>query len=125
MSEEIEGLNFALFCSEVLEMLKQHFGYTPEEANPRSDSEPPVNHLVLSFFAIKLDKIEATGKMKTIETIATVTDDNRLIAKVTPDISPGEHKVVLVIDEQPTEARMRPVADFPVIGVGAWLAISH
>ncbi|MEL7039608.1 MAG: hypothetical protein AAFO04_28955 [Cyanobacteria bacterium J06592_8] len=37
--------------------------------------------------------------MKTIEAIATVTSDGQLILQVPPDIRPGEHPIVLVIDE--------------------------
>ncbi len=37
--------------------------------------------------------------MKTIETIANVTQDGKLIAAVPPDILPGNHVVVLVIDD--------------------------
>ena len=58
--------------------------------------------------------------MKTIDTTATVTDDNTLTVKVTPDISPGQHRVVLVIDERPAPTRMRPLSSFPVISVGEW-----
>lgn len=58
--------------------------------------------------------------MKTIETTATVTDDNTLIVKVTPDISPGEHRVVLVIDESPTAKQSRPPLEFPVDHYGPW-----
>lgn len=36
--------------------------------------------------------------MRTIETTATVTEEGTLTARVPPDISPGEHRVVLVID---------------------------
>lgn len=58
--------------------------------------------------------------MKTIDTTATVTTNNTLIAKVTSDISPGEHRVVLVIDEQIAATRTRTLGPFPVISVGEW-----
>ncbi len=62
------------------------------------------------------------GRMKTIETIATVTEDNKLIADVTPDISPGEHRVVLVIEENSTSKKSRPPLSFPVDHYGPWPA---
>jgi hypothetical protein len=58
--------------------------------------------------------------MKTIDTTATVTEDNTLIAKVTSDISPGEHRVVLVIDENPAPKRSRQPLKFPADHYGAW-----
>jgi hypothetical protein len=39
--------------------------------------------------------------MKTIETIANVSPDGKLTVQLPPDVPPGEHKVVLVIDETP------------------------
>ena len=58
--------------------------------------------------------------MKTIETNATVTTDGRLIAKIPPNILPGEHRVVVVIDEQPLTMKKRPSLDFPVDNYGPW-----
>ncbi|XGV94475.1 MAG: hypothetical protein ACAF41_17175 [Leptolyngbya sp. BL-A-14] len=39
--------------------------------------------------------------MRTIETTATITEDGQLILQVPPDLAPGQHRVVVVIDEQP------------------------
>ncbi|MGH8001914.1 MAG: hypothetical protein ACREPR_21420 [Brasilonema sp.] len=39
--------------------------------------------------------------MKTIETIATVTADGKMTLQLPPDIPAGEHKVVVIIAEQP------------------------
>ncbi len=39
--------------------------------------------------------------MKAIETIATVTKDGQITLQLPADIPEGEHKVVIVIDEQP------------------------
>lgn len=58
--------------------------------------------------------------MKTIETTATVTSDSTLIIRVTPDIKPGEHRVVLVIDERLTAEQARPPLKFPVDHYGPW-----
>lgn len=41
--------------------------------------------------------------MRTIQTIATVTEDGKLIVQIPADIAPGEHQIVLVIDETPVE----------------------
>ncbi len=60
--------------------------------------------------------------MKTITTRATVAGDGTLTVRLPPDIRPGEHRVVLVIDEQP-EAKVEPESlDMPVIRVGTWPA---
>ena len=40
--------------------------------------------------------------MRTIETTVTVTPDGRLLANVPTDLAPGEHRVVLVIEEHAT-----------------------
>lgn len=37
--------------------------------------------------------------MKTIETTATVNSDGTMTLQAPPDVAPGEHRVVLVIDE--------------------------
>jgi hypothetical protein len=38
--------------------------------------------------------------MRTIETTATITPDGQLILQIPADISPGKHRIVLVIEEQ-------------------------
>lgn len=40
--------------------------------------------------------------MRTIETIATVTTEHTVSLIVPPDISPGEHRVVVVLERIPT-----------------------
>jgi hypothetical protein len=37
--------------------------------------------------------------MKTIETTGVVTDDHRLALQLPEDVTPGEHRIVLLIDE--------------------------
>jgi len=39
--------------------------------------------------------------MKTIEITATVTAERTLIVPLPLDLSPGEHRIVVVIDEKP------------------------
>jgi hypothetical protein len=58
--------------------------------------------------------------MRTIETIATVTNDGKLTIQIPSDIVPGEHKVVVVIEEQPRKKEKQPLADFPVRDYGPW-----
>lgn len=65
--------------------------------------------------------------MKTIEITATVTEDGKLTVQLPSDIPPGEHQIVLVIDEKPvpeksSTQKKRPPLDFPVIHVGSWPA---
>jgi hypothetical protein len=56
--------------------------------------------------------------MRTIETTATVTKDGKMTIQIPPDIEPGEHKVVLVIEEQLVKKETRP----PLICLSATLA---
>jgi hypothetical protein len=58
--------------------------------------------------------------MRTIETVVTVEPDGKLVLQLPPGIAPGEHRIVLVIEEQPVLVEKRPVIDFPVIDVGEW-----
>jgi hypothetical protein len=58
--------------------------------------------------------------MRTIETTATVAPDGTLTVQVPPDVAPGTHQIVLVIDDWPREARESQLGAFPVISVGAW-----
>lgn len=57
--------------------------------------------------------------MKTIETVAKVDNNGILTAQVPPEIPPGEHKVVLVMEISQPEKK-RPPLDFPVHSVGSW-----
>ncbi len=61
--------------------------------------------------------------MKSIETIATVTKDGKMTAQLPPDISEGEHQVVIVIDEKPLVEKAkskekRPPLQFSAYPVG-------
>lgn len=60
--------------------------------------------------------------MRTIETTATITAEGTLTVQVPPDILPGPHHVVVLIDDQPGMPEARQRYDFPVIHVGAWPA---
>ena len=53
--------------------------------------------------------------MKMIETIAIVGDDRKLTVQLPPDVAPGPHQVVVVVDGPPSQ---RPhswtMADWPM-----------
>ena len=66
-------------------------------------------------------------KMKTIETTATVLPGGKVTVQLPADIPPGEHQIVLVIDElSPSEKQVnkkeRPPLNFPVDSYGSWPA---
>ena len=56
--------------------------------------------------------------MRTIEATATIRPDRTLTVQVPPDIAPGEHHIVVVIDEQPTVPAPRPPLQFAAYPVG-------
>lgn len=58
--------------------------------------------------------------MRTLETTATVAPDGILTVRVPPDVTPGTHRIVLVIGDGSREARESQPGAFPVISVGAW-----
>lgn len=43
--------------------------------------------------------------MRTIETTARVSEDGTLTARVPPDVTPGEHQVVVVLKERAANGR--------------------
>ena len=47
--------------------------------------------------------------MKTIQTTAVVGSDHRLTAQVPDDVPPGEHRVVVVIEERRPVDRTQPL----------------
>lgn len=65
--------------------------------------------------------------MKTIETTVRVTADGKITLQLPADIQPGEHQVVLIIDEKPvpdhsTTKEKRPPLKFPIHDFGPWPA---
>lgn len=59
--------------------------------------------------------------MRTLELIGQVEPDGRLTVQLPSDIPPGEHQIVLVIDERPlTPSEARVLDDFPVDDYGPW-----
>jgi hypothetical protein len=58
--------------------------------------------------------------MRTLEMTAMIDRDGKLVLQLPPDIAPGEHRIVLVIEEQPVIEGKRQLLDFPIIDVGEW-----
>jgi hypothetical protein len=58
--------------------------------------------------------------MKTIETTVLVTPEGTVTLQLPEDIPPGEHRIVVVIDEQPIVRGKRPLLKFPVDRYGPW-----
>ncbi|HPA44700.1 MAG TPA: hypothetical protein PLG59_07630 [bacterium] len=61
--------------------------------------------------------------MKTIETIAAVTSDGKLVATVPTDIAPGEYSVVLLLEEttEPSERDTeRSVLPIQTVALKGW-----
>jgi len=59
--------------------------------------------------------------MRTLELIGQVESGGRLTVQLPSDIPPGEHQMVLVIDERPlTPSETRSMDDFPVDDYGPW-----
>ena len=56
--------------------------------------------------------------MRTIETTARITADGTLTVHVPPDIAPGDHHIVVIIDEQPTGEVPLPPLQFAAYPVG-------
>lgn len=57
--------------------------------------------------------------MRTIETNATVTAEGKLTIEVPPEVSRGEHHVVVVIDENFVVEKKKTL-NFPVDNFGPW-----
>jgi hypothetical protein len=60
--------------------------------------------------------------MRTIETTVTITAEGTFTVQAPPDILPGPHHVVVLIDDQPSLPEAPPRPAIPVIHVGAWPA---
>jgi hypothetical protein len=58
--------------------------------------------------------------MRTIETTAVVTEDGKLTLTLPPDIAPGKHQVVIVLEEQVSVKNTRRPLDLPVRDYGPW-----
>jgi hypothetical protein len=57
--------------------------------------------------------------MRTIETTAVIGNDRMLTIQLPPDVAPGPHSILVVVDEPHEKATSR-LDDFPTIDVGPW-----
>jgi hypothetical protein len=63
--------------------------------------------------------------MRTIETTATITPDGTLTAKVPADVTPGQHRIVVVLEQEtrePTVLTPKPPLMFHVSPWEGWPA---
>jgi hypothetical protein len=58
--------------------------------------------------------------MKTIETTVTVTPERKITLQLPDDVSPGLHRVVLVLENQPPVQTKRAPLVFPIDHYGPW-----
>ncbi len=58
--------------------------------------------------------------MRTLQITATITVDRELTIQLPPEIPAGDYQIVLVIEEQPTQAQRQPFK-FPVDDYGSLL----
>jgi len=59
-------------------------------------------------------------KVRTIQATARVTPDGTLTARVPQDVTPGEHQVVIIVEDSAPLQATRPALGFPVDHIGAW-----
>lgn len=60
--------------------------------------------------------------MKSIETTGKVSKQGRLIVQIPPDIKPGAHRIVIVIEEETFTRGEKAPFEFPVDHYGSWPA---
>jgi len=58
--------------------------------------------------------------MKTVENTATITADGVLFVNVPPGIAPGQHRVVVIIDEKPPVREPQAPLELRASRVGSW-----
>jgi hypothetical protein len=58
--------------------------------------------------------------MRTIETVVTVDERGMVTLRMPPDVPPGEHKVVMVIEEAPFTRPKFDMSSFPRHDVSPW-----
>jgi hypothetical protein len=67
-----------------------------------------------------------TTTMRAIETMGSVSESGTLTVQVPPDVAPGDHRVVVILEEAQQDADRRSLGnasrslDFPVRDYGAW-----
>jgi len=58
--------------------------------------------------------------MKTIETVAVVTEERTMTVHVPADVEPGEHRVVIIVEDAAATRPGRKPLDLPSFDVGRW-----
>jgi len=77
----------------------------------------PVIRQAIERFPPTVGFINAFGQT---ETTATVTKDGKITIQIPSDIEPGEHEVVVIIEERLVKRETRPPLDLPVRDYGPW-----
>lgn len=65
-------------------------------------------------------RLTGDDAMRSFEMTAKITPEGTFIGQAPPDIPPGEHQVVVVIDEWPVVKADRVPLNFPVDHYGSW-----
>ena len=60
--------------------------------------------------------------MKTLEYQVHVDEARRASLQFPPDIAPGEHRIVIVVEEGENKAPLDPLQDLPTVRAAEWLA---
>ena len=58
--------------------------------------------------------------MKTIECNVLVHEDRKAVVQLPSDITPGQHRLVVVVDEETFEPGSDPLEGFPTIRLDHW-----
>jgi hypothetical protein len=61
-----------------------------------------------------------TKYMKAIEATATVSRDGTLTVSIPVELEPGQHRVVVVVEEAPVHQKAPAPLDLPTLKVGQW-----
>ena len=60
--------------------------------------------------------------MRTLEYQVHIDEARRASLQFPPDIAPGEHRIVIVVEEDQSRASLDPLQDLPTVRAAEWLA---
>lgn len=60
--------------------------------------------------------------MKTLEYQVHVDEARRASLQFPPDITPGEHRIVILVEEEENKAPLDPLQHLPTVRAAEWLA---
>ena len=60
--------------------------------------------------------------MRTLECQVHVDESRRASLQFPPDIAPGEHRIVIVVEEEGSKASLDPLQGLPTVHAAQWLA---